>query len=112
MWLSNASGAITVYNNVVSMPVGDAGGGPYTDSLGHVWSADRYFLAGTPYDRGTALAIANTVDDRIFQTERFGLPRPSRGSPDRASACSTCHSNVRRCLPGSTSSRKPASRRR
>jgi len=50
----------------------DAGGPGYTDSLGHVWVADTNFVGGTV--NGTANAIAGTVDDTLYQTERWGTP--------------------------------------
>ncbi|MGJ5628279.1 malectin domain-containing carbohydrate-binding protein [Nostoc sp. CALU 1950] len=47
----------------------NAGGGAYTDSLGQVWSADQYFVGGNPYS--TTTAIASTVADSLYQTERW-----------------------------------------
>jgi hypothetical protein len=49
----------------------NAAGGAYTDSLAHLWSADTGFTGGS-----TALvpgrAIGNTVDDTLYQSERYG----------------------------------------
>jgi hypothetical protein len=41
----------------------------FTDSLGQVWEADRGFNTGVaaPY----AVAIGNTVDDKLYQSERW-----------------------------------------
>src|SRR5439155_5378705 len=52
----------------------EAGGtANYTDTLGHVWMADTYYTDGTGAglaDRG-AIAIANTTDPRLYQTEHY-----------------------------------------
>ena len=37
-----------------------------------MWLADTGFTGGTMVDRG-GIAISNTVDDRIYQTERYGM---------------------------------------
>ncbi|MEK7542611.1 MAG: malectin domain-containing carbohydrate-binding protein [Patescibacteria group bacterium] len=51
----------------------EAGGiASYTDSQNRVWGADRGFVAGNTVDRGP-IAIANTLDDKIYQTERWGM---------------------------------------
>jgi hypothetical protein len=44
----------------------------YADTAGNVWRADRGFLDGNTVDRG-AIEIANTQDDRVYQTERYGM---------------------------------------
>jgi Malectin domain len=46
-------------------------GPAYTDSLGQVWSADTNFSGGTVASVGNR-AIANTVDDALYQNERWG----------------------------------------
>jgi hypothetical protein len=53
----------------------EAGGAAnFTDSLGNLWLADAGFTAGAGgvADRG-AIAISNTVEDHIYQTERWGM---------------------------------------
>ncbi len=45
---------------------------PFSDVEGNVWAVDHSFVGGSATDRG-AIAIANTLDDRIYQTERWGL---------------------------------------
>jgi hypothetical protein len=45
---------------------------PYTDSQGRVWRADEAFIGGSVADRG-AIAIDATTEDRLYQTERWGL---------------------------------------
>jgi len=51
----------------------DAGGSSdYTDSNNNVWSADNGFSGGTAVDRGN-ISISNTNDQRIYQTERYGM---------------------------------------
>lgn len=47
-------------------------GSTYTDTYGNVWSADQYYTGGTTVDRGS-ISISNTVDDKIYQTERYGM---------------------------------------
>lgn len=44
----------------------------YTDSTGNVWVADTGFVGGSTADRGN-IAIANTNNPRIYQTERYGM---------------------------------------
>ncbi|MDZ8056324.1 MAG: malectin domain-containing carbohydrate-binding protein [Aulosira sp. ZfuVER01] len=61
-------------NDTAPAPTGKAirinvGGGAYTDSLGNVWQADQYFVGGNLYS--TTAAIANTVDDPLYQSERW-----------------------------------------
>ena len=43
-----------------------------TDSQGRTWRADEGFIGGNVVDRG-AVEIGGTTDDRIYQTERWGL---------------------------------------
>jgi hypothetical protein len=59
----------------------NAGGGVYTDGPGNTWQADQAYVSGLwgfhgqdlTVDRGTGHAIGGTSDDRIYQTERYGL---------------------------------------
>jgi chitodextrinase len=44
----------------------------FTDTSGNVWAADNGYVGGSIVDRG-AIAIANTSDDKIYQTERWGV---------------------------------------
>ncbi len=44
----------------------------YTDAQGRSWRADEGFIGGSVADRG-AIEIDGTTDDRIYQTERWGL---------------------------------------
>ncbi len=44
----------------------------FTDSQGRVWRADEGFIGGNVVDRG-AIAIDATIEDRLYQTERWGL---------------------------------------
>ena len=46
-----------------------AGGGTFVDSLGRTWSADTGFNTGNT--GSTSTAIAGTVDDALYQTERW-----------------------------------------
>jgi hypothetical protein len=52
----------------------NAGGGAYTDSSGHAWTADTAFVNGATY-AGSA-PISNTPDPALYQTERYseGVP--------------------------------------
>ncbi len=57
----------------------NVGGPVYTDSAGQPWQADKAYVAGSWgyvgwVDRyATSNAIANTIDDTLYQTERYGL---------------------------------------
>ncbi len=44
----------------------------YTDAQGQLWRADAGFVGGQVVDRG-AVEIAGTDNDRLYQTERWGL---------------------------------------
>jgi hypothetical protein len=50
----------------------NAGGGAFTDSAGNIWSADSGFNTGTA--NTVAIPINNTVDDALYQTERWDSP--------------------------------------
>jgi Malectin domain len=60
----------------------NCGGPSYTDSLNRVWLADQYFGSGTTVF-STGSPIDNTVDDILYQSERYGIsmtysiPRPA-----------------------------------
>ncbi len=64
---------------VVPMPAGltiriKAGAtAPYTDSAGNVWLPDQGFVDGDVVDRGSDMQIANTQDQAIYRTERYGM---------------------------------------
>jgi hypothetical protein len=45
-------------------------GGAAQNFGGEMWAADQYFTGGTPYS--TTSAIANTTQDEIYQSERYG----------------------------------------
>jgi hypothetical protein len=66
----------TATNTPVATAVRIEAGGTanFTDSNGNLWLADTGFTAGAGgvVDRGN-IAIGNTVDDRIYQTERWGM---------------------------------------
>ena len=49
----------------------NAGGSEYTDERGQIWQADNYFDSSS-YSFSKEMAIENTVEDTLFQTERFG----------------------------------------
>jgi hypothetical protein len=46
---------------------------PYTDSKGNVWLPDQGFVDGDVVDRGSDMQIANTQDQVIYRTERYGM---------------------------------------
>jgi PKD repeat protein len=55
----------------------NAGGGEYVAADGTTYTADQYFSGGTAFTSGasgtpTDPAIANTDDDTLYQSERFG----------------------------------------
>ena len=47
----------------------DCGGPAYTDSLGQVWSADKYFVGGTT--QTYTHTVSGTADTALYQSERF-----------------------------------------
>jgi hypothetical protein len=52
----------------------DAGAtAPYTDSNGNIWLPDQGFVDGDVVDRGGDVQIANTQDQAIYRTERYGM---------------------------------------
>jgi hypothetical protein len=59
----------------------NAGGSEYIDSQSNTWLADQAYVSGSwgfygtdnTADRGTAHSISGTIDDRIYQTERYSL---------------------------------------
>ena len=56
----------------------NAGGAQYTDSLGQVWAADNGYNTG--YVTTVSAAIAGTVDDALYQSDRWD----SSGAPEMA----------------------------
>ncbi len=46
---------------------------PLTDSEGNLWLADRGFTDGETAERSDSLAIANTKDPELYQSERYGM---------------------------------------
>jgi parallel beta-helix repeat protein len=53
----------------------------YTDTKGSQWLSDRGFIGGTSFDRPT-IDITNTTDDRLYQTERYGMDGYSFAIPN------------------------------
>ena len=48
----------------------NAGGNDYLDRQGRIWQADKYFTSSKTFSR--PVSVNNTVEDNLFQTERFG----------------------------------------
>jgi hypothetical protein len=46
---------------------------PLTDSEGNLWLADQGFTDGETAERSDDLAIANTEDPALYQSERYGM---------------------------------------
>ena len=62
----------------------EAGGtANFTDNGGNIWLADTGFTGGALVDRGN-IAIGNTLNDRIYQTERWGMTAFARTVPNGA----------------------------
>ena len=62
----------------------NAAGPTFTDDQNHIWYADVYSLDGSTVNRGT-IAIENTTNDTLYQTERYSvsgyeIPMPKSGS--------------------------------
>jgi hypothetical protein len=86
-----SDGTLTDYENITIIVTADtglppllrvnAGGSQYTDTQGNTWLADQAYVSGSwgfygtdnTVDRGTGHSISGTTDDRIYQTERYGL---------------------------------------
>lgn len=47
----------------------------YTDSLGNVWAADRYFTSGVAFRTKPAVPIKDTEEDELYLTGRYSDPR-------------------------------------
>ena len=63
-WLSLLS--LSAQTNLIRINAG----GPAQNYNGEVWTADQYFVGGQVYSN--TKAIANTTQDQIYQSERFG----------------------------------------
>ena len=46
---------------------------PFTDSSGNVWLPDQGFVDGDVTDRGSDVEIANTHDQGLYRSERYGM---------------------------------------
>ena len=69
---------MTVQSQAAYVQRVNCGGASYTDDKGNVWGADQAYTAGSwGYTAGntytTSDAIANTADDLLYQSERWGL---------------------------------------
>lgn len=53
----------------------------FKDTSGNVWLADRGFTGGDTVDRSD-LAIANTTDQRIYQSEHYSMTQFSQAVPN------------------------------
>ncbi|HEX2099674.1 MAG TPA: malectin domain-containing carbohydrate-binding protein, partial [Candidatus Synoicihabitans sp.] len=49
----------------------NVGGGSFTDRAGNVWSADKYHTTSGSDVSTSSSSIANTSDDKLFQTGRY-----------------------------------------
>lgn len=49
----------------------NAGGPAFTDSQGNMWKADNGYVGGQVY--ATTAAIARTINDALYQSERWGM---------------------------------------
>lgn len=58
----------------------NCGGPDFTDSFGKLWKADFGFTGGSVYSNGQP--IANTNEDFLYQSERYGTPTYAIPLPD------------------------------
>jgi Malectin domain len=69
---------------VVAVPAAPVAAGPtirikagatasYTDSSGNVWLPDQGFVDGDVVDRDNEVQIANTQDQALYRSERYGM---------------------------------------
>ncbi len=63
--------AMPVVAHAAAIRIESGSGTTYTAS-GKTWIADAHFSGGSVVNRGS-VAITNTTDDRLYQTERYGL---------------------------------------
>lgn len=81
--ISNWSEPVPVKTNAPPAPLPttqlriNCGGPAFTDSSSNLWAADNYFSTGNTVNT-TGVAIANTTDDAIYQTQRWDPP----GNPE------------------------------
>lgn len=50
----------------------NVGGGAFTDNEGEIWVEDQYFTQASGEAGGSSGAIANTLDDVLYHTDRYG----------------------------------------
>ncbi len=62
---------VNVVDSLTALYRVNSNGPQYTDENGDVWEADDYFNGGNTSSK-LGQAIANTTDDALYQTERFG----------------------------------------
>ncbi|WPJ96272.1 malectin domain-containing carbohydrate-binding protein [Coraliomargarita algicola] len=68
VWLNSGTGEAKVEWHKISAI--NCGGDAYTDANGVEYALDRSFIGGSAYT--TTDAIADTLDDPLYQTERYG----------------------------------------
>ena len=73
----------------------NCGGGDYTDSVGRLWSADKYFDATrSPSWRTQTRNIKETEDDELYRTERYSTAELDYEIPGKSTFVT---SNIRIC---------------
>jgi len=74
--------APTAANNQESTAIRiKAGGDGFRDSNGNTWLPDQGFTGGDTVDR-PELTITNTADQRIYQSERYGMTQFTEALPN------------------------------
>ena len=69
--LRNSVAGFEGYGSPISQSIGINCGGPaFTDSTGQAFGGDAFYTGG--YTNSTTLAIPGTVDDKLFQSWRYG----------------------------------------
>jgi hypothetical protein len=68
-----ASLAVAVPAAPLAIRIKAGASAPYTDASGNVWLADQGFVDGDVTERGSDLVIANTHDQGIYRSERYGM---------------------------------------
>jgi endoglucanase len=64
--------AIEILPSQPTIRIEAGGSASFTGTGGLVWSQDQGFSGGSTADRGN-ISIANTDDDKLYQTERYGM---------------------------------------
>jgi len=75
-----AAPAAAIVQGVIRIKAGSSE--PFKDSSGNVWQAEQGFSGGDVVEHDSSLAIANTKDAGLFQSEHYGMDSFSCAVPN------------------------------